>query len=354
MRGPSRLRTEGTRFQTSDGHRFRWRGITAFRLVQLVALGRENEVALFLDWAAARKLTVVRSFAMAHHLFRLTPDEGLAALPRLLELAAARGLYVEIVALVDTAEMKVDPAKHVKAVVAIAGGHQNAILEIANEPWHPTQTAALHDPAFLKRLADLAPPAVPVALGSAERDDGYAVGDYVTWHSPRGDGDDGWQHVLDVADGATRLAKWARPAVSDEPIGAGPTVVPERLDDDPARFAAAAALTHLSGLGATFHYEAGLYARIPTGAELACFTAWSSGLEVVGEIPDGGRFLAGAELEKLATIHEARAAFGRELGQDLWIVALDPGDKASVTWKGDWRQHTTRDIPGVRLFHARR
>ena len=58
--------------------------------------------------------------------------------------------------------------------------------------------------------------------------------------------------VLAVAAGAELLTKLKKPVVSDEPIGAGATYQPGRRDDQPARFRAAALLTRLVGMGATF------------------------------------------------------------------------------------------------------
>ncbi len=84
-----------------------------------------------------------------------------------------------------------------------------------------------------------------------------------------------WGHVVRLADGAAFVTKWKKPVVSDEPIGAGPVSIPGRRDNDPDRFRAAALLTRMAGLGATFHYEQGLQARIPTGIELRCFDAWN-------------------------------------------------------------------------------
>src|SRR3954469_10335281 len=51
-----------------DGKPFQWRGISAFRLVEMEAHGRHANVSRYLDWAAARHLTVVRVFTMARHL----------------------------------------------------------------------------------------------------------------------------------------------------------------------------------------------------------------------------------------------------------------------------------------------
>jgi hypothetical protein len=193
-----------------------------------------------------------------------------------------------------------------------------------------------------------------VALGSAERAEGYAAGRYVTWHPPRASGEDGWQHVASLAEGASLVAKWQKPIVSDEPVGAGPTAIPGRRDDNPARFGAAGAVTRLAGLGATFHYEGGLQARIPTGPELASFEAWSAALDLLADLPDGGRFVSGSELEKIASIRDARVAFGRDFGNEVWILIVDPLETALITWTGDWRLQTARTSPGIRLVHARR
>lgn len=350
----SRLRIEGTYFRTADGKPFLWRGLSAFRLIELIAHGREADAIRLLDWAAERKISVVRAFVIAHHLFQLKPDEGLRALPRLLALAAARGLYVEVVAFADTKEIEIDVAGHMKAVASVVAAHDNAILEVANEPWHPTQDPYFHTPANVQKLACLIPSEVPVALGSAERAEGYAAGRYVTWHSPRASGRDGWQHVASLAEGASLVAKWQKPIVSDEPLGAGPTAIPGRRDDNPARFGAAGAVTRLAGLGATFHYEGGLQARIPAGPELASFEAWSAALDLLVDLPDGGRFVSGSEFEKIASIRDGRVAFGRDFGNEVWVLIVDPLDTASITWTGDWRLQTARNSPGIRLVHARR
>ena len=49
-----------------------------------------------------------------------------------------------------------------------------------------------------------------------------ATASYITWHSPRESGKAGWAHVLALAEGADLLARWKKPVISDEPIGAGP------------------------------------------------------------------------------------------------------------------------------------
>ncbi len=273
--GPRHLRVSGTRFLKADGSAFEWRGITAFRLLEFVAHGREAEADGYLTWAASKKLTLVRVLVMADGLFKLSPADGERSLPRLLELARKRGLHVEVVALADTTAISVDPEKHVKAVGAICARFPNALLEIANEPVHPTQAKALHDAAYLKSLAALVPAGVPIALGSVENGDGFGAGSYVTWHAPRS-GAGGWP--AQIAHGAALAKRFGKPVVNDEPMGAADKAVTGRRDSDPARFRQAAVASRRAGLGATFHYEGGLQARKPTNIETVCLDAWLAGL----------------------------------------------------------------------------
>jgi hypothetical protein len=355
QRQPAALRINGSRFVAADGGPFEWRGITAFRLAELIAHGREADAVAYLDWARSQKLTVVRVLLMAKHLFPLSQAEGIKVLPRLLQLAGDRQIYVEAVALADTAEMPLDFQAAVKAVGAVAASHPNAIVEIANEPWHPTQAPFLHDPANVAALASLVPSGVAVALGAIERGDGYAAaGRYATWHSPRSQGDEGWRHVLALADGAALTARWQKPIVSDEPIGAADAYQPGRRDNEPRRFAAAAVVTKLAGLGATFHYEGGLQARVPSGLELACFSAWSSGLDALGAMPPGGEFRKAADLTGIAAASGARALFGRVYASEAWLAAVDPAASMTLKFENGWREAERTTLPGVAVVRLTR
>ena len=271
LEGP--LRVSGTRFIKPDGSTFHWRGISAFRLLEFVAHGREKDAEAYLKWAAAKRLNVVRVFAMADGIFQLPPADGERALPRLLEMARRHGIYVEVVAFTGTSVIKVDRAAFVKSIGAICARHPNALLELANEPGHPTQATEMHDPAHLQSLLPLVPKGVPVALGSVEYGDGFAAGAYVTWHSPRGSD---WAKRVD--EGRALLRKFGKPVINDEPIGAADAPQPGRRDNDPARFRAAAAAMRRAGIGATFHYDGGIQTRLPTKGELACLDAWLAGL----------------------------------------------------------------------------
>ncbi len=263
------LRTKGTHFVRADGSTFQWRGITAFRLLEFIAHGREQDADRYLAWAASQHLTVVRVLAMAHVLFTLSPGDGERALGRLMDLAARHGVIVEVVALADTGSYPIDLVAHVRAVGETCGAHGSCTIEIANEPYHPTQSARVHDRAFLRQLRNEIPRDVPVSLGTLDEAGELAAGDYITWHSPR-EGD--WP--TRIRDGAELLERFGKPVIADEPMGAAADAVAGRRDNVPEHFARAARICRELGLGATFHYEGGLQAALPGPAEARCLRAW--------------------------------------------------------------------------------
>ena len=354
---PERLRIQGTHFVTSSGRPFEWRGITAFRLVDYVADGQSAQAETFLRWAAEQRLTVVRVLTMMAGQFDLRPEDGRRALPRVLELAASHGLSVEVVALAGTADIPVDIRDHIERLGRILLDHPNGLLEIANEPVHPSQSAEVQQPTVLAEVASRVPPEIPVSLGSIERGDGFGAGSYITWHAPRDSGRAGWGHVLAVAEGDALLRHWKKPVVNDEPIGAGPELQPGRRDNVPARFQAAALLTRLTGLGATFHYDAGLQARVPGGRELDCFNAWNeawtllpAGVEREGTFRangSAGSIVASYDPERIVGVYE------RSNTTSGWILVLGE-EAAPVTLEQRWTIRDSRRIAGGRLLTVTR
>jgi hypothetical protein len=344
------IKVDGTRFIDSASRPFRWSGITAFRLLEMIARGREREAVSYLDWAASEQLTVVRVLTMAKHLFELRPEDGRNALPRLLDLARERGLAVEIVALADTLEYAVDYDTHVRTVGRVALDKGNGFVEIANEPGHPTQNNRLHDPAELVRLATLIPPPVVMAFGSAEYAAGYAGGDYATFHFAR---DGGWGHVLKLAEGASFITQWKKPVINDEPIGAASEYREGRRDNEPARFAAAAALTALTGMGGTFHYEGGLQAAIPQGREAACLSAWLLGASLVPEVTPASEFLQGDAINRIARVTGSRAVYARASENAATVLLIDP-QQPDVSWSAGWTEERRAGVPGALVVIARK
>jgi hypothetical protein len=352
------LRVSGQLFITADGRPFGWRGITAFRLLEYVAHGREQDAGRFLAWAHSKGLTVVRVFAMGRNVFDLSPADGRAALPRLLEIAARHRMIVEVVALVDTRDVPVDRDQHLAALGRIIAEHGNAVLEVANEPVHPTQAPDVQKFDVVARLRRRVPATVPVALGSIERGDGFAAGDYVTWHVPRLTSHEGWGHVLAIADGVSMARQFKKPLVSDEPIGAGPRFEPGRRDDSTARFRAAALLTRLAGLGATFHYQGGLQAKIPAGRELECFNAWNEAWSILpAELERAGAFRRAGDPGAAVTSYAGDRALGvfeRQTGNIARAIVIDPRPGFSAAWSAGWRVTGTERRRGAWLISARR
>jgi hypothetical protein len=346
------IRVDGRQFVDAAGKPFLWRGITSFQLAEMIASGKEAEAAAYLDWVKSQDLNVVRVLLMAQHLFELTPEAGRSALPKLLDLAKDRGLTVEVVALADTRDVQMDYEAHVREVGRIAMEKGNAFVELANEPGHETQSDQVHEASFLAKLAGLLPESLVVALGSFEYGDGFADGDYATTHVPRGE--EGWDHVHEVATRAERIAQLQKPVVSDEPIGAGPEYQPGRRDSDPARFAAAAALTRLAGMEATFHYEGGLYSRIPAGPEAESLTAWKAGLELVGAPRHEGEFLQPDAVSRIAKIESPGRAYARVTSEQATILIVNPGDAPSVTLQPEWKEASRKATPGALLIDLRR
>ena len=83
------LKVSGTRFLNPDGSVFQWRGISAFRLLELVAHGREAEAEAYLKWAASKQLTVVR-VPGKHMDIMEPPNVGVLASHVRAHIAAAR------------------------------------------------------------------------------------------------------------------------------------------------------------------------------------------------------------------------------------------------------------------------
>ena len=318
---------------------FDWRGVTAFRLLEMEAAGRGSDVDAYLAWASAQGLTVVRVLAMAKHLFELSPATGLDHLDALLTRAASHGLLVEVVALADTASYPMDPALHIERVGRICARHSNALLELANEPYHATQAPAVRDPAYLRSLLARVPDGVVTAMGAADFPTVFTGGDYATVHFPRSSGDRGWGHVRDLGQGRDLLRRAGRPVINDEPIGAGPRYEPGRRDDEPERFRAAALLGRMIGLGATFHYEGGLQAQLPAGRERLCFEAWQEAWQLLPEtLSDAGLARPGDAGSPVLAVTGAPFV-GAYVGwreNRAWLLVFGTKGAVHVEWSEGW------------------
>jgi hypothetical protein len=278
-----RLSARGTDIICLDGSRFQWRGVTAFALLEQLAHGRRADADAYMRWASETGFNLVRVLAMADVLFTLTPDDGRRHMPALFEMAAQRGLYVEIVALADSERFGMAAPglrEQVAAVGGIAARHPNVVVQIANEHYHPTQSRELHDPAVLAELGRLIPPQVLYTESAAAHDSAIQPqGAYITRHLSRSGSP---AEMLERVQLLGNLAsKTGKPVVNDEPIGAAESDQPGRRLSDPGFFRDLARQTSAAGLaGGTFHCEDGLLARVPGPVQLACARAWVEGASV--------------------------------------------------------------------------
>lgn len=366
-----RLKADGAVIRYPDGKPFAWRGLTSFRLLELVAAKRDAEVERYLAWAAQHDITIVRVLAMAKHLFELDPVKGRSALPRLLTAAREHGLYVEIVALADTDSYPINLDQHVRAVGEIAAQHDNAVVEIANEPDHQTQREELAEAHRLLAFARLVPEVVPVALGSGGdwQDPVYAVSKgrpntYLTVHFPRSDEPHGWGPHVSLRSALRLQAAHNRFVVDDEPIGAGQVAKVGARDADPLRWFGHGLLARVLKIGSTFHSDAGLQATVPTGVELTCFEAWRRGmlylpadlsekataLDADETIPDNPAIAPVASFNRGAAV----SVFTLADGTKGWIVAVGVSGDPAIKLRDGWRITSTERHQGVWVQTAER
>jgi hypothetical protein len=272
-----RLHVHGERMHTPDHRVFQWRGLMAFQLLDRVADGQVAESTGYVKWAQSTGFNVLRVLASNHWagLMDLTPEQGWEAMPRLFDLARTHGMYVQVVALAGT-DGWTTPRIHeqVRRVGELCAASDNCILEIANEPYHGSQsgylkgsTAQSLNYAHLRELRLLVPGHVPVALGASKNDEGpdaHALGpgaDFVVLHLNRSRSR--WDRTRRVRELEMVADATGKYVVDNEPIGAGETLDPGRRDNLPAVFFAQGVLARVFNVGSTFHCSDCLYAKIP-------------------------------------------------------------------------------------------
>jgi hypothetical protein len=333
-----RLHVSGRRgFVTADGQPWLWQGVTGFRLVELVASGRLDDARAFLAWACG-PATIVRVFtALDAGMFVLTPADGLAALPRTLELAAAKGCYLEVVALAGTRaaasglSTREAMGAHVEAVGAICARFTScAVVELANENSHASQSSDLIDVAFLRALRARVPASVPVSLGSThgaeDESDIFKDGDFLTIHGDRAAGDDGWRFVRHTNEQRALADRRGIYAVNDEP---------RRDDLDPEKHFAMAVLCRMFSIGDTFHFGAGLQAAVPTDAELAAFDARARGWRTIPPDWSGGYANAGFPDSPVKGFTNAVRVYSSVNGDQAYTLVLG-AQGVQIEWREEW------------------
>jgi hypothetical protein len=353
-----RLKPCGRDLCREDGSRFRWRGVTAFALLDLIADGRDRDARAFLQWARDERFTIVRVLAMnPKGWFDLDASDGRRALPALLRLASEHQLHVQIVALANTAgKSESELAEQVREVGRICAAADNCLLEIANEPYHSSQ-ARLQNAGLMRKFQEQIPKDVVTAWGAASdhNSDVMAGGTYVVAHVARSG--ERWARVARVRELADLSKRTGKFVVDNEPIGAAEKIERSRRDTLPAAFFAQGVLSRLLEVGSTFHCSDCLEAKVPGPTQKACAEAFIAGATVV---PDD---VVMSEIDErtphAATLRADMAALGPRAfagvsGNRGWLALVGEGSDRDVVWKGPWKiEKRIAHHPGVSMWSFR-
>ncbi len=289
--GPlQRILTDGRFFVTEDGQTYRMR----FASCLYVMARTPEERAAVLAENVELGFNGIRVFAGELTGRGQTAESARAALPGLLEDAAAHGLHVFVSINTDSGS-GYDVEAHTMAQASACNAAVNAITEGANEPYHDTQSEEVNDFAWLLDMMErTVPPDLPFCLGAAREDEPTPEGTYPTdggefntAHLNRG-GDpeenepqrDKWNMIRRIREIENISAVTGKHAVSGEPIGAGEVTIQGKREADPAVFFAMGALCRGFEVGMVFHSEDGLNAR-PLGPNQRvcaqdCIAGWNA------------------------------------------------------------------------------
>ena len=345
-----RLRLDG-RFFVNDAGTFR----PVFTSALSILRRSDEDVLTFLQWAARTGFNGIRVFAGALKWANQTANGARDRLPFLLTEAAKRGLYVEVTAITDSLEGNYDPDEHFRTVARICDV-DNAILEVANEPYHSTQASRIHEAAHLLSLGGAS--RVPFALGAAESDESDEMfgGSFITAHLDRGR--DKWNQVRRVRELEMLSDKGRKPVLNNEPIGAAEASLHGRRESDPAFFFCLGVLNRIFEVGGVFHSDAGLNALLPGPVQQACAEAFVAGSRTI-PVEDRLRFQnAGWDTSPVASARFEQTivrAYSGVSASRAWtaLVGLsgDPGLQLKNGWgvAGEIAKH-----PGITVLQLKR
>lgn len=253
------LRADGRIFRTADGQAWRWKGVSAFKLLRLFELGGDAAIDPFLE--AYRGFNVLRVWLYVEWPAPTGWEPPSVDTTRaFLDYVGARGWYVELTLLTSDGPQRLAWARGYLAGLAV-GPPANLLIEIGNEP----ETNKRIDTAAL--IPQLDATSLLYATGNYE-DSTKMRGRYGVTHTARTRDWSRRSHDLlefyqgggpnDANDPPHRM-----PIVADEP--AKPQDIPGGMAeaDVLAYFGGAA----LMGAGATWHCESCKYARVPDANE---------------------------------------------------------------------------------------
>lgn len=354
------LRLQG-RFLYNGDQVYRWKGITAFALDALIAKGQEAQARHWMLQRRAQGFNAFRVLTMCSWL-QLGPLQGLDALDRLLALARELDCALELVALSDTKAFAFTPADcrnqvlNVADVVRATGYAGQALVQVANEHYHPTHIDWLHAPANVDDLVVMAGDRATLTGSAAASDEALEpAGEYVTRHLDRGR--DPWNMVRRVRELENVSNELDKYVINDEPIGAGEVEQPGRRLTDPAIFFTFGVLGRIFEVGSTFHCEAGLHCDPLGPTQEACATAFIHGATVIPEslvLTFKNATWPDSPVKAFDTASCVRVYSGLA-GAQGWACALGLTGDPKIEWQNGWRPVAkAASYPGVDLFYLER
>ena len=258
------LSTSGPIF-LAGGQPWRWKGVSAFKLLHRFAHG-EN-IQPFLDTFAGFNVLRVWGYVT-------WPGAGwdwpaLTKIVDFVRYCGEAGWYVELTLLTDDDHSRLNEARMVVEALT-AAKVSNVLLEAGNEPQTHKNILTREIKAALDASGFL------YSSGDYEDSDRF-FGSYLTAHTPR---DPEWPRkahdLLEYYTGGGPSAPsdpaHKVPCVADEPMR--PDLSGYNVQDFRAYFGTAALL----GAGATFHFEGGKFGTLPTASEAECAAAALEGL----------------------------------------------------------------------------
>ena len=351
------LHLEG-RFLYDGAQVYRWNGITAFALDALIAGGCEADARA---WMLARRAEGFRAFRVLTMCswLQLGPRTGLDALNTLLALARELGCALELVALSDTRAFGFSPVdcgvqvQNVCTLVSTTGYAGQALVQVANEHYHPTHVDWLHDVVNVDGLAF--DDAVTITASAAANDEALEPdGEYITRHLDRGR--DKWNMVRRVRELENVSRETGKYVINDEPMGAGEQESGSRYTD-PAIAFTFGVLGRIFEVGSTFHCEAGLRCDPLGPVQQACATAFMHGATVIPEdlvLTFKNATWADSPVRAFDTTACVRVYSGLA-GAQGWTCALGLTGDPKIEWQNGWRPvAVAARYPGVDLYYLER
>ena len=322
----------------------------------------------FLNWVVTNGFNGVRVFAGSLHWGNWVQGapEARTGLPAMLDLLQKMGLAAEITAVTDSAKGGYNVEEHLHAIYDIVRGRPNVMVEIANEPYHASQSQTVHDFSWLKRMAEKCP--VPVACGAPagdEPDEAFLKslgGTYATVHVSR-DRDE-WNMARHVKESERFVSIGNKPTMNNEPIGWAEAAQPGRRSANPNVAFAMGVMSRLFVSGVVSHAEHGLTCDLPGPVQHQCHKALVDGVKL---IPNTARLLwknsknggswPDSPVDQIDTKKVLRAYSGStDFGNRAWTVAVGvQGTDPALRFINGWRvEHVLAQRPGIHVYQLSR